>query len=206
MCKMLKYKIVLAGQEKVGKSSLIARFCDNVFFDTMRSTIGVSFKRKKIQIDANVMIEANIWDFGGEQKYRILFPAYVNGASAALILYDTTDKKSLEDVKNWIDIIDENADEKIVKVLIGAKNDLIDEKTVSFEEARSLSIEMNCSGEPIETSSKTGENVEQAFLNVAKEILKRVMQKCKGCGELFNKKLKICNYCGTSIELKVELT
>jgi small GTP-binding protein len=202
---MLKYKIVLAGQEKVGKSSLIARFCNNVFIDT-QPTIGVSFKRKKIQLNENISIEVNIWDFGGEQKYRILFPAYVNGASAALILYDTTSKKSLEDVENWIQIIDENADEKIVKVLIGAKNDLIDEKKVSFEEARSLSIKMNCSGDPIETSSKTGENVEQAFLRVAKEILKRVMQKCKGCGELFNKKLKICNHCGVSIELKVEIT
>jgi small GTP-binding protein len=202
---MLKYKIVLAGQEKVGKSSLIARFCNNVFIDT-QPTIGVSFKRKKIQLNENISIEVNIWDFGGEQKYRILFPAYVNGASAALILYDTTSKKSLEDVENWIQIIDENADKKIVKVLIGAKNDLIDEKEVSFEEARSLSIRTNCSGDPIETSSKTGEKVEQAFLNVAKEILKRVMQKCKGCGELFNKKLKICNHCGVSIELKVEIT
>ena len=205
MREMFKYKIILAGQENVGKSSLIARFCDNVFNEEMKSTIGVSFKRKKIQVEKKLSIEVNIWDFGGEEKYRLLFPAYLNGASAALILYDTTDRKSFEDIKNWIEIIDENAD-NVVKVIIGAKNDLIDKRAINFEEARALSIEMKCSGNPIETSSKTGENVEHAFFNVAKEILKRHMQKCKTCGELFNIKLKICNYCGVSVELEAMLT
>lgn len=202
MREMLKYKLILAGQENVGKSSLIARFCDNIFSESMRSTIGVSFKRKKIQVEENVSIDVNIWDFGGEEKYRLLFPAYVNGASAALILYDITDRKSLEDIQNWIHIIDDNTD-NIVKLIIGAKNDLVDQREVSVEEAKALSIELGCVGKPIETSSKTGENVEEAFLNVAGEILKKLMQKCKACGELFNKKLKICNYCGASVELVI---
>ena len=202
---MFKYKIILAGQENVGKSSLIARFCDNVFNEEMQSTIGVSFKRKKIQVEKNIMIDVNIWDFGGEERYRLLFPAYLNGASAALILYDTTNRESFEDIQNWIQIIDENTD-NIVKVIIGAKSDLVEKKEVPFEEARALSSELKCGGIPIETSSKTGENVEQAFMNVAQEILKKLMQKCKVCGELFNRKLKICNYCGSNVELNVILS
>ena len=69
----LKYKICLAGSKDVGKSSLIARFCDNVFYEKTMETIGVAFKKKSINIDNKIDIELNIWDFGGEEKYRTLF-------------------------------------------------------------------------------------------------------------------------------------
>jgi len=198
---MLKYKIVLAGSKDVGKSSLIARFCDNVFYERTMATIGVAFKKKKVDVGGKIDIELNIWDFGGEEKYRTLFPSYCNGASAALILYDTTDKKSLEDVENWVNIFDANALENAIKVLIGTKIDLKDKREISKVEAKKTSEKFNCFGEPIETSSKTGENVEQAFLNVCREILSRLLQTCKNCGKAFSKKLKICNYCGQTIEI-----
>ena len=198
---MLKYKIILAGSKDVGKSSLIARFCDNVFYERTMATIGVAFKKKKVDVDGKIDIELNIWDFGGEEKYRTLFPSYCNGASAALILYDTTDKGSLEDVENWVKIFDANAFGNAVKVLIGTKIDLKDKREISKVEAKKTSEKFNCLGEPIETSSKTGENVEQAFLNVCREILSRFFQTCKNCGKVFSKKLKICNYCGQPIEI-----
>ena len=199
---MLKYKIVLAGQVGVGKSSLIARYCDNIFHEKTKSTIGVAFKKKVVNIDNKINLELNIWDFGGEQRYRTLFPSYCHGASAALILYDTTDKESLDDIKNWINIIDNNALENVIKVLIGSKIDLKDKKVISNEEAKNFSKQFNCLGEPVETSSKTGANVEKAFLNVARLILSIFLQTCKNCGEFFSKKLKICNHCGEPIELE----
>ncbi len=199
---MLKYKIVLAGAKDVGKSSLIARFCDNVFHEKTKSTIGVAFKRKKVNINEKLNIELHIWDFGGEEKYRTLFPSYCNGASAALILYDITDKETLKDVENWVKIIDKNAVENVIKVLIGSKIDLEDKGEVSFADAKKAGQEFNCFGEPIGTSSKTGENVENAFLNVSKEIIKRNLQLCKTCGEFFVKNLKFCNYCGAKAELE----
>lgn len=199
---MLKYKIVLAGTKDVGKSSLIARFCDNVFHEKTMSTIGVAFKRKKVDINDKISIELHIWDFGGEEKYRTLFPSYCNGASAALILYDITNKESLDDVKNWVKIIDKNAIEKVIKILIGTKIDLKGQRVISRAESQKVSQKFNCLGDPIETSSKTGENVENAFLNVSKEIIKQNLQYCKSCGEFFIKNLKFCNYCGAKAELK----
>ena len=198
---MLKYKIVLAGSKDVGKSSLIARFCDNVFQEKTMSTIGVAFKRKKVEVNDKLNIELHIWDFGGEEKYRTLFPSYCNGASAALILYDITNKESLNDVKNWVKIIEKNAVEKVIKIMIGTKIDLEGQRVIPFEEAKKLCKKFNCLGPPIETSSKTGENVEDAFLNVSKEIIKQNLQYCKSCEEFFVKNLKFCNYCGAKSEL-----
>lgn len=198
---MLKYKIVLAGTKDVGKSSLIARFCDNVFDETMMSTIGVAFKRKKMQLEDKLALDVNIWDFAGEEKYRDLFPAYANGAAAALILYDTTNRHSLEDITNWVDIIDKSNDEEIIKVLIGTKIDLIDQRVIDIEEARARGKSIKIAVDVIETSAKTGENVENAFIRVAKEIVKHYMQNCKACGEFFGRNLRFCNYCGEKSSL-----
>jgi small GTP-binding protein len=199
---MLKYKIVLAGSKDVGKSSLITRFCDNVFLEETISTIGVGFKRKKVDINDKLGLELHIWDFGGEEKYRTLLPSYCNGASAALILYDITNKESLNDVKNWVKIIDKNAVENVVKIMIGTKIDLENQRAIPFAEAQKMSQKFNCLGAPIETSSKTGENVENAFVNVSKAIVKQNLQYCKNCGEFFVKNLKFCNYCGAKADLK----
>ncbi len=201
---MLKYKIVVAGAKDVGKSSLITRYCDNVFNESTMKTIGVAFKRKKIKLSEKLHIELNIWDFGGEEKYRILFPAYVNGATAALLLFDTTDKSSLEDIKNWVKIINRNSDD-VIKIIIGTKIDLKENREISKAEVIKINDEFHCYGEPIGTSSKTGEHVDQAFLSLANAIIDRELQECTQCGELFSKKLKICNFCGENIKLNTNL-
>ena len=203
---MLKYKIIIAGAKDVGKTSLIARFCDNIFNLETLSTIGVDFKRKIITVKGShkeITLELNIWDFSGEAKYRTLFPSYAHGASAALILFDTTNKDSLNDIDNWIEIIDENAFPNIVKQVIATKIDLKSERQVSKKEATEFFKKYDWCEEITSTSSKTGENVEEAFLRVVKMIIKRNLQTCKSCGEVFNKKLKNCQYCGVKVENEI---
>ncbi len=192
---MLKYKICVAGAKGVGKSSLITRYVDDKFNEETMKTIGVAFKRKEIKIKENLSIELNIWDFGGEEKYRLLFPAYVNGAAAALLLYDTTDKSSLDDLENWVRIIDDNSKE-VIKITIGTKTDLKNQREITKADAVKISTKFNCYGAPIGTSSKTGENVKTAFQNVVEAIIEQKLHECKNCGEYFSKKLKYCNYCG----------
>jgi small GTP-binding protein len=204
--KLLKYKIIMAGDKDVGKSSLIARFCDNVFKEDMKATIGVDFKRKSITIQGphkDISLELNIWDFAGEEKYRTLFPAYTQGASAAFILFDTTNKKSLEDINNWIELIDDNAPPSIVKQLVATKIDLKSDRQVPIKQAMEFCKKYEWCEEITSTSSKTGENVEEAFLNVVKKIIKKNLHTCASCGEVFNKKLKNCNYCGAKIEEEI---
>ena len=172
----------------------------------MKATIGVDFKRKNMTIKGahnDISIELNIWDFAGEEKYRTLFPSYAHGASAALILFDTTNKDSLDDTDNWIEIIDENAFPNIVKQVIATKIDLKSERQVSKKEAAEFFKKYEWCTEIISTSSKTGENVEDAFILVVKKIIKNNLQICKSCGEVFNKKLNNCQFCGEKVEVEL---
>ena len=201
---MLKYKVIIAGAKDVGKSSLIARFCDNIFKEDMKATIGVDFKRKNIVIKrthGDISLELKIWDFAGEEKYRTLFPAYAHGASAAFILFDTTRRDTLKDVENWVEIIDNNAYPNIVKQIIATKIDLKSEREVSKKYAEDFFKKYEWCTNILSTSSKTGENVEDAFILVVKRIIENNLQACKSCDEIFNKKLKICQYCGEKVEV-----
>ena len=200
---MLKYKIILAGDKNVGKSSLVARFCDNIFNEEMKETIGVAFKRKKMDIKINgklFPVELHIWDFGGEERYRKLFPSYANGATGALILFDTTDKKSLYGIKDWVEIVEENANENVIKFLIATKVDLKEKREVTKEEGMKFSKKFSWYGDVIKTSSKTGENVEETFIAVATAMMKRNYNLCKACGDIFDIKLKYCVHCGEKVE------
>ena len=100
-------------------------------------------------------------------------------------------------------IIDENAHINTVKQIIATKIDLKNVREVSKEDATEFCQKYDWFTEITSTSSKTGENVEEAFLFVAKKIIKNNLQICKPCGEVFNKKLKICQYCGAKVEIEV---
>jgi small GTP-binding protein len=196
---MLKYKICIAGAKNVGKSSLLKRYCEGTFADGSMDTIGVAFKRKTISYKNKINIELTIWDFGGEEKYRNLFPSYVKGVKGALILFDITRKETLEDVKNWVQILNEHADSDIERILIGAKCDLEKDRKVPKDESSKYCEECNFSCGYVETSAKDAINVDKAFYMIAEKIVQNSMQECKSCGELITKKLKICRKCGQKL-------
>ena len=102
----------------------------------------------------------------------------------------------MDDIIDWVNLIDSYTRKKIIKKIIGTKIDLKDQRDITKEEAEKICADYINSGEIIETSSKTGENVEETFLNVAGEIINREFQKCRGCGGFYPKKLKICSNCG----------
>ncbi len=199
---MLKYKLVLAGAKNVGKSSLISRFCDNIFNENTKTTVGVAFKRKIFTFKENkkeTPFDLNIWDFAGEDKYRLLFPSYAKGATAALILYDSTRPETVDDITDWIEIVQNNAEEGVIIAIIGNKIDLKESKKISREMAINLCKKQNLTVNLFETSAKTGKNVEEAFRSVVEEIIKKKLQRCGSCGDLFDIRLHFCNHCGEKV-------
>ncbi len=191
---MIKFKVVVAGAKNVGKTSLIRRYATGKFEKSTLSTIGVDFETKKVIVD-DTEILLNIWDFAGEKKFRLLFPSYVSGASGALMLYDVTNESSLSDLYDWINVISSVPNSPKTKILIEAKTDL--KRKVKKEDVVKLFEKHKFQGEILNTSAKTGENVEKAFEMLGREILKNSLKKCDNCGRLYPLELKFCQYCGS---------
>ena len=192
---MIKFKIIVAGAKGVGKTSLIRRFCTGKFDISTLSTIGVEFETKKVVVEDSIIL-LNIWDFAGEEKFRTLFPSYVSGASGAVIMYDITNKESLDDLVDWLEIINSSKNAPNTKLLVGAKLDLEVYRQISKEDALEFFNKHEFQGQIIEFSSKTGYNVEAIFVMLGKEILKNSLIKCPSCGNFYPKELIYCQYCG----------
>lgn len=192
---MIKFKIVVAGAKNVGKTSLIRRYATGKFSESTLSTIGVDFETKRVQVNDNEIL-LNIWDFAGEKKFRTLLPSYVSGASGALMLYDITDRESLKDLEDWINVISRVPKGPKTKILIEAKADLKDRREVKKEEGENIMSKFDFQGELLSTSAKTGKNVEEAFQMLGREIMEKSLRKCENCGNFYPAEQQFCQFCG----------
>ncbi|TAQ86415.1 hypothetical protein B7494_g5267 [Chlorociboria aeruginascens] len=160
------FKVVLIGDSGVGKSNLLSRFTRNEFNLDSKSTIGVEFATRSIQVDAKT-IKAQIWDTAGQERYRAITSAYYRGAVGALLVYDISKHQTYENVTRWLKELRDHADANIVIMLVGNKSDLRHLRAVPTEEAKAFASENNLSF--IETSALDASNVELAFQNILTE-------------------------------------
>jgi small GTP-binding protein len=157
----------MLGDASVGKTSLTIRYISGSFLSDLKLTIGVDFYSKTTKFKEK-RVKLQIWDFGGEKRFRFLLPQYCKGANAAFFLYDITNRSSIEHLPDWTQLIREHAGD-IPIMLIGSKVDLDEYRVVSREEGIQAANKYNLASF-VELSSKTGKNVEKAF-DVMTEIL-----------------------------------
>uniref|UniRef100_F7BT36 small monomeric GTPase n=1 Tax=Callithrix jacchus TaxID=9483 RepID=F7BT36_CALJA len=157
------FKVVLIGDSGVGKSNLLSRFTRNEFNLESKSTIGVEFATRSIQVDGKT-IKAQIWDTAGQERYRAITSAYYRGAVGALLVYDIAKHLTYENVERWLKELRDHADSNIVIMLVGNKSDLRHLRAVPTDEARAFAEKNNLSF--IETSALDSTNVEEAFKNI----------------------------------------
>ncbi|XP_010245424.1 PREDICTED: ras-related protein RABA2a [Nelumbo nucifera] len=168
------FKVVLIGDSGVGKSNLLSRFTRNEFCLESKSTIGVEFATRTVQVEGKT-IKAQIWDTAGQERYRAITSAYYRGALGALLVYDVTKPTTYENVSRWLKELRDHADSNIVIMLIGNKTDLKHLRGVATEDAQSFAEKEGLSF--IETSALEATNVEKAFQTILGEIYRIISKK-----------------------------
>ncbi|KKM72422.1 hypothetical protein LCGC14_1420680 [marine sediment metagenome] len=170
MPKKFILKILTAGEGGVGKTTLLHRYVEGNFSAETKMTIGVEFHLKELMVDEN-QCTLQLWDFGGQERFRFLLESYVLGAKGAFIMFDLTRMMSLESLEQWINIVRKgNPDLPIL--FLGTKLDLIDEIQVGDDYAREFLDQYNML-KFMKVSSKTGENVGEAFSFLTRKILEK---------------------------------
>ena len=168
---LLKYIII--GDAAVGKSNLLLRYVHGQFKPEYQLTIGVEFGAKNIEIDSK-MFRIQVWDTAGQENFRSITRAYYKNSVCALVVYDISSRDSFNNVMTWIEDCRNQSPKTIFIVLVGNKCDLEDKRQVTYEEGKELADKNELLF--FESSAKDGINVDDIFINSAKEISKKIEQ------------------------------
>ncbi|KAJ9579759.1 hypothetical protein L9F63_004596, partial [Diploptera punctata] len=134
-------------------------------------TIGVEFGTRIIEVSGQ-KIKLQIWDTAGQERFRAVTRSYYRGAAGALMVYDITRRSTYNHLSSWLTDTRNLTNPSTVIFLIGNKCDLEAQRDVTYEEAKQFADENGLMF--VEASAKTGENVEEAFLETAKKIYQSI--------------------------------
>lgn len=167
-------KFTIIGEYYVGKTSIIGRFVDGIFDKTYSATIGFSFLSKNVVYNGR-NYTLNVWDTSGSEKHRALSPNYYRGTDGCILVYDVTNKKTVEALSYWysefIDSVSSTNIDSIPTLLIGNKTDLEhDEESITLaqEFARNYDIK-----DHLLVSALDGNNVDEAFFKLLESCTKK---------------------------------
>ncbi|XP_031561375.1 ras and EF-hand domain-containing protein-like isoform X6 [Actinia tenebrosa] len=167
------FKLVLAGDAAVGKSSFILRLCRNRFHNALNSTLGVDFQMKTLVVEGKT-IALQLWDTAGQERFRSIAKSYFRKADGVLLLYDVTCETSFLDVRDWVEAIEESCSKPVPIMLCGNKTDLRQQSitegkmVISAESGQKLAKEYGALF--METSAKDNQNITEACMKLARML------------------------------------
>lgn len=164
-----KVKIVLLGPSLVGKTSIITAYTADLFETQTKSTVGASFVGKVLNLGQNRRLRLHIWDTAGQEKFRSLAPMYYRNADVAIIVYSVADRNSFLEVESWVEQLKSETETDPLIYIVGNKIDLPKDRIeVHPEEGQQQALV--CGGSFIETSAKSGTNLEELFWMIGNDV------------------------------------
>jgi small GTP-binding protein len=161
------FKVATIGEGGVGKTSIVVRYTEDKFDEDMRMTIGVNFATKQLEVHGNPL-KLTIWDLGGQPRFYDVVGDYFNGTKHAIAVYDANRRYTLDRLDDWITRLKEASPEAEI-LIVGNKIDTREDGMgVSIQEGRSFATKYGA--DCIEVSAKTGENVDELFDTVARNL------------------------------------
>ena len=193
--KEAKYKILILGDSKVGKSCFLTRYADKTYQEDYLSTIGMDYKIKNYELENGDIIKLYIWDTAGQDRFRSITSNYYKGADGIILIYDITKQETFNNVRNWITSIKEEAPAKVVLILVGNKVDDEKNRAVPKSEGEKIADEYNLPF--LECSAKSDINVTETFDVLIKKIVEinpknKQGQKLQQNRIVFGEKKKFC--------------
>ena len=161
---MLQLKVVLLGDQNVGKSSIAVRFVSGEYRGAEDPTIGAAYLMKTLDFDGKTL-KFNLWDTAGQEKFHTLAKMYYRDADAAILVYDITSEASFKGLQRWYEELLTNGPSDIIKVIVGNKEDLVDQEAVPMERARAFCNEIGADYK--KASAKSGAGINEVFRIIA---------------------------------------
>ena len=162
------YKVLLLGDTTVGKTCFLMKYTDKTFQDVHISTIGLDYRLKSMKLKNGKNVKLQIWDTAGQDRFRAITKNYYKGANGIILIYDVTNSKTYDNVKNWVSQIREEASPNTVVYLCGNKIDMKELRMLKTEDGVKLAEEF---GFPFkETSAKEGININETFEDLIERI------------------------------------
>ena len=168
-------KVLILGESKVGKSSILNRFTEGVFTENLPPTLGIDYKIMKMVVD-DTDVKLQIWDTAGQERFRAITESFYRGCHGVILVFDVSDKETFEKVKGWIRNIKEKAGKNVEILLVGNKIDLKDANgvdLVDMEEIEQLALENEITHFLV--SAKEDINIKETFQCMAEKVKKGIL-------------------------------
>jgi len=165
-----RYKIVMLGDGAVGKTAMTTRFTQDFFEADYKRTIGADFAVKRLEIpDIDTKVTLQCWDLAGQPRFEFVRQGFYRGARGGLLLFDVTRRRTFLNIDNWKEETFKNVGRKIPLVVVANKVDLAESRAVTKKEGEDYAKEQMFLY--VESSALTGENVEQAYLQLCRRMI-----------------------------------